>query len=195
MGDQLPTLPSSAGACGPPRHGEGPRLRRLRERPAERGPSPPGGAVRPEDRDDHGGGATPGGGRASRPAGRLLAAGGTRRYDGFLGLPVPPFRGLNQSYLFEPRTGWSRAPDMRRGRWYPTLVALAAGRGLAVAGLTSHFPWAFLRRIEVFDPGTGWSKLRHASRWMPLYPRLHLLPDGRVFYSGSYNTHLTFPFS
>ena len=134
-------------------------------------------------------------GHAFLPDGRLLVAGGTRRYDGFLGLPVPPFRGLNQSYLFEPRTGWSRAPNMRRGRWYPTLVALADGRVLAVAGLTSHFPWAFLRKIEAFVPGTGWSKLRHASRWMPLYPRLHLLPDGRVFYSGSYNTHHTFPFS
>ena len=24
---------------------------------------------------------------------------------------------------------------------------------------------------------------------MPLYPHLHLLPDGSVFYTGSYNTH------
>ena len=134
-------------------------------------------------------------GHAFLPDGRLLVAGGTRRYDGFLGLPVSPFRGLNQSYLFDPGTErWSRTPNLRHGRWYPTLVALPDGRVLAVAGLTAHFPWAFLRAIEVFAPGVGWSKLRYASRWMPLYPRLHLLPDGRVFYSGSYNTHLTFPF-
>jgi hypothetical protein len=52
----------------------------------------------------------------------------------------------------------------------------------------------FLRKIEVYSPGEGWRKLKGADRWMPLYPRLHLLPDGRIFYAGSYNTHYTFPF-
>ncbi len=30
---------------------------------------------------------------------------------------------------------------------------------------------------------------------LPLYPRLHLLPNGEIFYAGSFNTHYTFPFS
>src|SRR5206468_184140 len=80
------------------------------------------------------------------------------------------------------------------GRWYPTLLTLGDGRALAMAGFTSHFPWFFLKCVEVYDGGR-WLRLDGADRWLPLYPRLHLLPSGEVFYSGSYNTHYTFPFS
>jgi hypothetical protein len=85
--------------------------------------------------------------------------------------------------------------DMAVGRWYPSLIMLGDGRVVAVAGLTKHFPWAFLRKLEIYTPGLGWRKLENADRWMPLYPRLHLLPDGDIFYAGSYNTHYTFPFT
>ena len=136
-------------------------------------------------------------GHAFLPDGRLLVAGGTRLYDGhFLIQGFPPFRGSDQAYLFDPGSErWSRAEDMQNGRWYPTLVGLPDGRILAMAGLTKHVPWVFLRELEVYTPGRGWSVLRRAARWMPLYPRLHLLPNGTVFYAGSYNTHYTFPFT
>ncbi|HEX6302872.1 MAG TPA: galactose oxidase-like domain-containing protein [Anaerolineales bacterium] len=128
--------------------------------------------------------------------GRLLAAGGTYKYDGDLfGLPIPPFSGLEHAYTFDPDSEtWTRVADMAHGRWYPTLVTLGDGRVLAMAGLTKHFPWAFLRSIEVYTPGQGWRKLEGADRWLPLYPRLHLLPSGEVFYAGSFNTHYTYPF-
>ncbi len=135
-------------------------------------------------------------GHAFLADGRLLVAGGTYGYP----LPLirkylPLFAGLEQAYAFDPWTeSWTRLPDMSRGRWYPTLITLGDGRVLAVAGLTKHFPWVFLRRIEVYTPGAGWSRLPNASRGLPLYPRLHLLPDGAILYSGSYNTHLVFPF-
>jgi hypothetical protein len=130
------------------------------------------------------------------PNGKLLVAGGTYRYDRTLfGYPAPPFSGLERSYLFDPDTeAWTRLDDMGNGRWYPTLIMLGDGRVVNVAGLTKGFPWVFLREIEVYSPGEGWKELSGASRWLPLYPRLHLLPDGGVFYSGSYNTHYTFPF-
>jgi hypothetical protein len=33
------------------------------------------------------------------------------------------------------------------------------------------------------------------SNWrLPLYPRLHLLPSGEIFYAGSFNTHYVYPF-
>ncbi len=129
--------------------------------------------------------------------GTLLVAGGTYKYDGkLLGAPVPPFSGLEQSYLFDPVTEtWTRSGDMGNGRWYPTLITLADGQVLALGGLTKNFPWIVLRTIEIYSRGAGWRKLDGADRWMPLYPRLHLLPDGRVFYAGSFNTHYTFPFT
>jgi hypothetical protein len=130
--------------------------------------------------------------------GRLLAAGGTCQYDSKLFglLPFPPFTGLNHAYLFDPvAERWERVQDMAYGRWYPTLVTLADGRVLCAAGLTESFPWVFLRAIEIYTPGQGWSHLEGADRWLPLYPRFHLLPDGNIFYSGSYNTHYTFPFT
>ncbi len=136
-------------------------------------------------------------GHAVLPDGRLLVAGGTRKYDGNLfGLPIPPFRGLNHSYLFDPASEtWTRLGNLSTGRWYPTLVSLGDGRVLAAAGLTGRFPWVILRKLEVYSQSNGWSKFHGASRWLPLYPRLHLLPSGQIFYSGSYNTHYTFPFT
>ncbi|AUV80881.1 hypothetical protein C2R22_03745 [Salinigranum rubrum] len=145
-------------------------------------------------------------GHAFLPDGRLLAAGGTYRYDGGIdppalpGVPdlpnLPPFAGLDHTYLFDPDAErWTRGQDVHAGRWYPTLVTMGDGSVLAAAGLTKHPPWVALRKLELYTPGEGWRVLRGAGRWLPLYPRLHLLPDGTVFYAGSYNTHYTFPFS
>lgn len=140
-------------------------------------------------------------GHAFLPDGRLLVAGGTRLYDKLrFGVGIPPFRGLDHAYAFDPLTeAWTRLPNMSRGRWYPTLVALPDGSILAAAGLGKHFPWFFRRSIECFTPAAGWYKKRAASRWLPLYPRLHVVPrggsqPGGVFYSGSFNTHYTYPF-
>jgi len=140
-------------------------------------------------------------GHAFLPDGRLLVAGGTDSYDGSINVPrvgtnLPLFGGLEQAYLFDPATErWTRVGDMDAGRWYPTLVTMGDGSVLTAAGLTKQFPWVTLRKIERFRPGEGWETVGGAGRWLPLYPRLHLLPDGRVFYAGSYNTHYTFPFS
>ncbi len=137
-------------------------------------------------------------GHAFLPDGRLLAAGGTSQYDAklFGVLPIPPFSGLNHAYTFDPvAERWARAQDMAYGRWYPTLLTLGDGRVLTAAGLTESFPWVFLRAIEIYTPGEGWQIMDGADRWLPLYPRFHLLPDGNVFYAGSYNTHYTFPFT
>jgi len=128
--------------------------------------------------------------------GRLLVAGGTYRYDrSILGIPFPPFSGLNHSYIFDPiDLKWTRVDDMSYGRWYPTCILLSDDRVLAMAGLTKRFPWAFLNKLEIYSEANGWHKIIGADRWIPMYPRLHLLPSGDVFYAGSYNTHYTFPF-
>lgn len=144
-------------------------------------------------------------GHTALPDGRLLVSGGTHGYDykrfafgnGILkdGIPLPPFRGMEQSYLFDPNTEkWTRVQDMLQGRWYPTLITLGDGRVVAMAGLSKHFPWFTQRTIEIYSPNQGWRKLENADRWLPLYPRLHLLPNGDVFYAGSFNSHYVYPF-
>lgn len=130
--------------------------------------------------------------------GRLLVAGGTYNYDSkvFDLIPLPPFSGLEQSYVFHPDLKqWERLPDMAVGRWYPTLIQLADDSVLNVAGFTRFFPWVVLRDAERYINGQGWVHMPVADRWLPLYPRLHLLPNGTIFYAGSYNTHYTFPFT
>jgi hypothetical protein len=135
-------------------------------------------------------------GQAFLPDGRLLVAGGTHRYNRHLVGPLGiPFRGLDQTYTFDPWTErWTRVENMRHGRWYPTLVGLHDGRVLAAAGFSKHLPWAFQRSVELYSADKAWQRLKRADRWLPLYPRMHLVPGG-LFYSGSYNTHYTFPFA
>lgn len=129
------------------------------------------------------------------PNGKILVAGGTFKYDGsYFRIPIPPFSGLNQSYLFDPESlRWQRMANMKYSRWYPTCIMLADARVLVMAGLTQTFPWAILNKIEVFSKDE-WQTLK-ADHWLPLYPRLHLLPNGEIFYAGSFNTHYTFPFN
>jgi len=132
------------------------------------------------------------------PDGRLLVAGGTRNYDvqRFNKVPLPPFTGHPQVFLFDPLSEcWTRAPDMGNSRWYPSLIALGDGTVVAFAGLSGGPPWVFSRTIETYSSRTGWARLDNAERWLPLYPRVHLMPDARILYAGSYNTHITFPFT
>jgi hypothetical protein len=138
-------------------------------------------------------------GHAFLPDGRLLVAGGTYKYDGsILGLPIPPFSGLDQTYIFDPiGLKWTRVGNMTKSRWYPTCIMLSDGRILAMAGLSKYFPFSlFLDDIEIYsdENDKSWKKVLHADHWIPMYPRLHLMPSGEVFYAGSYNTHYTFPF-
>jgi len=135
--------------------------------------------------------------------GRILTAGGTSKYDGknhLLGinsLPTYPFfSGPKDSYLFDPHSErWERIDDMEAGRWYPSLVTLGDGRVFCAAGLTEKFPWVVLNKLELYEPGKGWHVLKNTHRFLPLYPRLHLLPSGEILYSNAYNTHYTFPFT
>ena len=47
--------------------------------------------------------------------GKLLVVGGTHKYDNsLLGIPIPPFRGLNHSYVFHSESlKWERISDMK----------------------------------------------------------------------------------
>jgi hypothetical protein len=131
------------------------------------------------------------------PDGKLLVAGGTFKYDGSVLNPkIPPFWGLEQTYLFDPLTlRWERVQNMKNGRWYPTCIMIPDGRVVTMAGLSKNFPWVFLGEIEVFSSERREWKTLKGSNWrLPLYPRLHILPNGDIFYAGSFNTHYVYPF-
>ena len=80
---------------------------------------------------------------------------------------------------------WTQIQDMKNGRWYPDCITLSDGRILVMAGLSKSFPWTFLKELEIYSEDTdGWQPIPGADRWIPMYPRLHLLPSGEVFMLG-----------
>ena len=148
------------------------------------------------------------------PDGRLMAVGGTNYYsepdvttdsdqDS-----VVELEGLNETRIFDPATNdWTQTGSMTYGRWYPTVVTQADGHAFVASGVTkllkpvyaSH-PFDSGRNVvqtETYDPDTGeWTVngdadqdpepfTNPASRSLPLYPRLHLLPNGDIFYNAA----------
>jgi len=103
--------------------------------------------------------------------------------------------GLKDTTIFDPvaRT-WTRASDMTQSRWYPTATTLGDGRVLVVSGDNmilgrTGVPQPFVDTSntlpEVFDPSTNaWTDLTNAQRYIPLYPFMFVMPDGRVFDAG-----------
>lgn len=131
------------------------------------------------------------------PDGKILVAGGTYKYDGSsLNPKLPPFSGLKHTYIFDPVSlSWQRVQNMKHGRWYPTCIMISDGTIITMAGLSKKFPWVFLSEIEAFYNDSKEWKVMKGSNWrLPLYPRLHLLPNGDIFYAGSFNTHYVYPF-
>jgi hypothetical protein len=77
---------------------------------------------------------------------------------------------------------WTLEPDMAGGRWYPSLVALADGRVLAVSGLDETSQLNLVP--EVYADGAGWAQRPPSPSNWPQYGHLFLLADGRICYSG-----------
>src|SRR5207245_2285980 len=108
--------------------------------------------------------------------GRILIVGGTIQYN--------PFRGSKNTTIFDPATErFIRVQDMARGRWYPSNATLADGRTMVFSGITDT--GTFNNDVEMYDVAVGWSRPATAPFVPPLYPWLHLLPNGKIFFSGS----------
>jgi len=107
--------------------------------------------------------------------GRLLATGG--HLGDFVGSKVTSI------FDFSTRT-WSRGPDMNGARWYPTNTTLANGDVVVVSGTIGQENQ--VNKIpEVWSAATNsWRSLTGASLSLPLYPWLHLAPNGQAFLSG-----------
>jgi galactose oxidase len=107
--------------------------------------------------------------------GRLFVAGG-HLFDGQGEAHVTIYNPTDDSW-----TKLGDLPDMSGGRWYPTVVTLADGGVLVSFGSNAQGPNT---TQQVWKDG-AWRDLSTASFInAPYYPRMHFVPDGRVFMSG-----------
>ena len=132
-------------------------------------------------------------GHAFLPDGRLLVVGG-HLFDG---------DGLSQACIYDWRTNsWTATAPMTTPageevrRWYPTATTLPDGTVLVMSG--SYFDptqppgkqTIVADLLQVWDDG-AWKIIDKADGTplnfigLPLYPRLHVATDGRVFMSGT----------
>jgi hypothetical protein len=110
------------------------------------------------------------------PDGRAFINSGTLQYD--------PFHGSLKSSIYDPATNsFTDVQNMAHGRWYPTVTVLGDGRVMTFSGLDENGNTN--STVEIYTVGSGWSPTYAAGWTPPLYPRMHLLPNGKVFYSGA----------
>ena len=110
------------------------------------------------------------------PDGRLLVIGG-HRFDQ---------KGERKATIFDPGPGknnWTATADMNAGRWYPTAVTLSDGSVLASFGTDENAD--FNKQQQIWKDG----KWNNSATFNDIryYPRMHVVPDGRVFMSGPLN--------
>lgn len=109
------------------------------------------------------------------PDGRVFIAGGNFAYS--------PFLGDKHSAVFDPLTEqFADLQPMPHGRWYPTTITLSDGRVLVFGGTDENNNSN--NAVAFYTVGVGWSQDFLAPFTPPLYPRLHQLPNGTLFYSG-----------
>ena len=141
--------------------------------------------------------------------GRVLAAGGTDYYNDSCvdweatdpqPLPFKPgateLEGIKNARIFDPASNtWTQTASMEFGRWYPATVTLPDGDVFIASGVTRlvkpvypdapTFSGRNVFQTETYDTACGtWSNNGTlAERSLPLFPRMHLLPNGRAYYN------------
>lgn len=135
---------------------------------------------------------------AADPAGNntinLFCSGHTFLADGTLlvtGGHLFDSQGLNNSTFYDPFTDkWSPGPVMNNGRWYPTAVTLPDGRALVLSGSFATGPLQpppngnVVNNIPQILENGAWQEATQFDT-LPLFPRLHVAPNGSIFMSGS----------
>jgi hypothetical protein len=135
--------------------------------------------------------------------GRVLDTGGTGYYSEpqippGSGYGVIELEGQRVTRIFDPSTNrWLQAGAMNHGRWYPSLVTLADGKLFVASGVTKLIKPIYpshpadsgsnVKQTETYDPATdAWTENgASGEKSLPLFPRLHLLPNGHVFYDAA----------
>ena len=130
--------------------------------------------------------------------GRLIAVGGTvwesDPVENPAGRPggTGELFGSNATRFFDygSEPGWKFNDEfMHYPRWYPTLITMPDGRLLVASGverLLYNDKGINVHQTEIFDPATNkWTENgTEGEVSLPLFARMHLLPDGTIFYSG-----------
>ncbi|MBV8358159.1 MAG: DUF1929 domain-containing protein, partial [Deltaproteobacteria bacterium] len=117
-------------------------------------------------------------GTAVLPDGRPLIVGGTQAnvYG----------TGDNRASIFNPVTNqFPQSESMANGRWYATATSLGDGRIAAFSGADPG--GAINKTVEIYNlasAGVGWSSPTTVPFTPPLYPRMELLPNNTVFFTG-----------
>jgi hypothetical protein len=134
--------------------------------------------------------------------GRVLIQGGTKAYGALAVVAAQgdiPFLGLPNASIFDPSSeSFVDIAATAHGRWYPTLTELNDGRMMTTSGLNDS-DGTNNNTSEIWN-GQQWSveipgnpNISNFSGFQfPLYPRLHLLPTGHIFYSGPSSATLDF---
>ena len=117
-------------------------------------------------------------GTVALPDGRAIVIGGTSTFG---------FTGDNRASIFNPATQqFAQTQSMVEGRWYATATALGDGRIATFSGLNSS--GGNNNTVEIYDlknAGAGWTSPVAAPFTPPLFPRMFLLPNGKVFFGGN----------
>ena len=108
---------------------------------------------------------------------------------------VSELEGLKNTRIFHPEHNtWTQTGSMKWGRWYPGVVTLPEGDIFVGGGVSKLIKNFYPNRpndsghnvlqTETYHINTGkWSyNGTSADKSFPLFPRLHLLPDGKVFF-------------
>ena len=125
------------------------------------------------------------------PDGRVFEFGG---HDGNGGV-IDNIYGKDQASIFDFDTKtWEPQQSMSQARWYPTAVTLGNGEVMAIGGIHgTAAEEANIFKPEIFN-GSEWRTLNNVDYsgrllandaiFQHTYPYVHLVSDGRVFWSG-----------
>ena len=115
-------------------------------------------------------------GQAVLADGRIMVIGGTKT-DGGLGVNnITTFDWHNET--------WGELAPMNFRRWYATGTTLAEGKVLVTSG-DDQSATDVVETPEIYSPATNtWTSLTAAKNYMPVYPFIYQLPDGRIVHLG-----------
>lgn len=101
------------------------------------------------------------------------------------------FRGRRVTHIFNPfLPGWTQLEDMVDGRWYPSNITMPDGTVMIFSGY--DLECEINPYVERFTPGVGLEYIAGVDRSVDLYPRMHILSDGRIAHVGAEQTTHTF---
>lgn len=115
-------------------------------------------------------------GQALLADGRVMVIGGTATDEGL---------GVNNITTFDwHNETWGELAPMNFRRWYATGTALADGKVLVTSGDDKDAN-DVVEVPEMYNPANNtWTSLPAAKNYMPIYPFIYQLPDGRIVHLG-----------